>query len=288
MYSDLTAAKVLADSTYQNGTRLITLEAVFPRFILAEVNTHRALSRNSASSRAIPVAKQIAKVMESPFVPQRFPVNQPGMSASAYWEPGSSEYDGATYFWLAARNAAVNQVQSLVNIQDVHKQIASRLLEPFMWHTAIISATEPAWDAVFALRCQPDAQPEFQKLANCIRDEIALSTPTQLSIDGWHLPLIGFPGDEELSLIQKIKVSVGRIARVSHLTHDGVRDIDADLGLFQRLQESKHLSPFEHVATPTLLRPYQANFRGWRQVRHFVEVGAFLPAHETGLGLVAR
>ena len=61
------AAKILADSINTHDTRLITFEVTFPRCILAEFNTHRVLSRNSASSRAIPVEKQIAKVLADPF-----------------------------------------------------------------------------------------------------------------------------------------------------------------------------------------------------------------------------
>jgi thymidylate synthase ThyX len=51
------AAKILADSLSPEGIRLTTFEVTFPRFILAEFNTHRMLSRNSASSRAIPTEK---------------------------------------------------------------------------------------------------------------------------------------------------------------------------------------------------------------------------------------
>ena len=57
-------AKVLADSISPAGHRLTTLEATFPRFVLAEFNTHRVFSRNSASSRAIPIAKQLRRVLE--------------------------------------------------------------------------------------------------------------------------------------------------------------------------------------------------------------------------------
>ena len=39
-------AKVLADSVSPAGHRLTTLEATFPRFVLAEFNTHRVFSRN--------------------------------------------------------------------------------------------------------------------------------------------------------------------------------------------------------------------------------------------------
>jgi len=48
-------------------------------------------------------------------------------------------------------------------------------------------------------------------------------------------------------------VSVARCARVSYLTHAGVRNIGADIELYNRLISSGHMSPAEHcavVATP--------------------------------------
>lgn len=88
-------AKVLADSVSPAGVRLTTLEVTFPRFILAEVNTHRMLSRSSASSRAIPIEKRIKAVEEDPFVPEAFGRNRKGMQATEVLEGG--EADDAHY-----------------------------------------------------------------------------------------------------------------------------------------------------------------------------------------------
>ena len=64
-------AKIVADSIYKQGQRLTTFTVVFPRFILAELNTHRMLSRNSASSRARPFQAMLNDVRKDPFVPIR-------------------------------------------------------------------------------------------------------------------------------------------------------------------------------------------------------------------------
>ena len=48
------SAEIIADSKNEHGQRLTSFLVVFPRIVLAEFNTHRMLSRNSASSRAIP------------------------------------------------------------------------------------------------------------------------------------------------------------------------------------------------------------------------------------------
>lgn len=40
------SAKIVADSISPQGDRLISVLCTFPRIILAEVNTHRMLSKN--------------------------------------------------------------------------------------------------------------------------------------------------------------------------------------------------------------------------------------------------
>jgi thymidylate synthase ThyX len=75
-------AKIIADSLNPVGVRLVTFKLTYPRFILAELNTHRVFSRNSASSRAVPIEKMIERVRANPVVPIHWGKNQPGMQAS--------------------------------------------------------------------------------------------------------------------------------------------------------------------------------------------------------------
>src|SRR3954452_24195130 len=96
-------AKVLADSVSPAGQRLTTLEATFPRFVLAEFNTHRVFSRNSASSRAIPVAKQLRRVLDDPYVPIEFGSNKPGMQAGPAL--AGANRDAAEREWVGGRRA---------------------------------------------------------------------------------------------------------------------------------------------------------------------------------------
>lgn len=305
-------AKVLADSVSSAGRRLTTIEATFPRFVLAEFNTHRVFSRNSASSRAIPIFKQLRRVLEHPYVPIEFGANQPGMQAGAPLEGGPRL--AAEGEWLGARDDAVRRVLALVagpeelaadedlpaalaRIEEiykgeerpaewlnVHKQVANRLLEPFMWHTVIVTATE--WDNFFNLRCHNDAQPEIRRIATAMREARAGSQPAELGDDEWHLPLVG-PEDREQvgSLEDLIKVSAGRCARVSYLTHAGKRDLSADIGLHDRLLESGHMSPLEHPARPTD-DEWCGNFRGWRSYRKDVR-GEANPLADSSGGALA-
>lgn len=306
-------AKVLADSQSPAGYRLTTLEATFPRFVLAEFNTHRIFSRNSASSRAIPITKQLRRVLEDPYVPIEFGSNQPGMQAGVALS--GEKREAAEREWLCARDDAVRHVLGLVTepsafsaeadlldvlqqvegvVRDraqplewlnIHKQVANRLLEPFMWHTVIVSATD--WDNFWNLRCHPDAQPEIRRVAMEMRRAIDTSVPDELDWDDWHLPLVRSEDREETgSEIDLVKISAGRCARVSYLTHTGKKDLDADISLHDRLLESGHMSPMEHPAQP--LSPdelkkgeWSGNFRGWRPYRKLIP-GEGNPLEGTG------
>lgn len=258
------AARVLLDSVSEAGIRLTTVEATFPRFVLAEFNTHRQFSRNSASSRAIPTTKIIERVENDPVTPLEWGRNQKGMSASE--QLADEEREEAERAWLDARDCAVEQAQRLHHLA-VHKQVVNRLLEPFLWHTVIVTATE--WENFFELRCSPNAQPEIREAALRMRDAMEASTPALVPQGAWHMPLIQ-PDERELDLERLKKVSVARCARVSYLTHDGRREIERDLELYERLKQDHHLSPFEHVATP-VDNAFHANFRGWQQMRQDIE-----------------
>lgn len=258
------AAKIIADSMSQyTGNRLTTFEITFPRYILAEFNTHRAISRSSASSRAIPVKKQIERIINDPFIPIHWGKNQSGMQAET--ELDANTIEDLTDEWLNACDNAVSSAQRLISL-GLHKQVANRILEPFMWHTVICSATD--WSNFFALRANEMADPHIQVVAKMMQKLYNENEPNQVGWYGWHLPLTGFEGDEDLDLEDLKKVSVARSARVSYLTHNGTRDIDADLTLYNRLLESRHLSPFEHVAQPATGR--HGNFNGWKSIRQTI------------------
>jgi len=260
-------AQVVADSLSPYGDRLTTYVVTFPRIILAELNTHRMLSKNSASSRAIPFKKMVESVKSNPFIPLAWQKDHAGMQGTEYlsktdkfclntflgtlidtlqsFEKDSEEYPKlekeidekikllttilAPYqfeektlddWWLFARDKAV-EAACIMYVFRTTKQLCNRLLEPFMWHTVIISGTE--WENFFALRCpqythrdkiyrskknliegedlsiemtdldwlsinKGQAEIHMMALAEAIWDARNESYPKQLQAGEWHIP----------------------------------------------------------------------------------------------------
>lgn len=262
------SVKILADSVNPSGCRLTTFELTYPRNIHSELLTHRMFSRNSASSRAIPVEKLIKRVEDDPFVPINWGKNQKGMVAGE--ELAGQERIDAECTWLNLRDHAVIAAKLLLEI-GAHKQNVNRLLEPWMWITVIVTATD--WDNFYRLRTAADAEPHFQKLAKMMREVQEGSQPKEQRAFEWHLPLVRGedrefrPEGHNLALL-----SAARCARVSYLTHAGIRDPLEDYRLHDQLLASGHMSPFEHPAMALAGSERVANFRGWIQYRRLVEV----------------
>ena len=187
----------------------------------------------------------------------------------------NEELDGdarrmAERMWLVARDQMLAAVEKLGEY-GLHKQLANRLIEPWMFITVIVSATE--FDNWFHLRNHKAAQPEIAWVAKAMWAQYNESPPHEVPAGAWHLPLIS--GEERMcgDFDMLKKVSTGRCARVSYLTHDGTRDMVKDIELHDRLcsgpqtGEPGHWSPFEHVAQALATPERSGNFIGWKQYR---------------------
>lgn len=141
-------AKIICDSINEQGNRVTTMILTFPRFILAELNTHRMFSKNSASSRAIPFQKMVKMCEEDPFIPIAWQSHHSGMQGEEYLT--GLKATKAKNNWIASSKQAVLMAKILDN-SEVTKQLCNRLLEPFMWHTVLLTATE--FNNFFELRC---------------------------------------------------------------------------------------------------------------------------------------
>ena len=244
---------ILADSQPVNcgpECRLTTIEMKYPRIVHAEHLRHRMFSFNVASSRAIPVKRMIADVWRDPFVPEWWGAAQKGMQADS--EVGRVKKWFMRQLWLKSRLVALVVAWLMVKC-GLHKQIPNRLLEPWMWVTVICTGNKSAWDWFFGLRCHPAAEPHIRHIAEMCRDDMHanewLKLVKPLKAGEWHLPLVRKSSEDALlTEYSGPRVSAGRCARVSYLTHDGKRDVAKDLELSESLTANNHWSPTEHQA----------------------------------------
>ena len=144
------SAEVVADSVDVRGNRLTSLLITFPRIILAEINTHRMLSKNTSSSRAIPFKKMVEAVVNDPFTPIAWQKHHSGMQGNEYLVH-PLEIKEAQQMWKRSLDYALASAKDVYKT-GVTKQLCNRLLEPFMWTTMLITGSKEGWDNFHSLR----------------------------------------------------------------------------------------------------------------------------------------
>lgn len=226
-------AAVICDSISPQGNRLTTFKLRYHKFIHGEFMTHRALSRNASSSRAVPVAKLIAEVRDDALraAPLWWGAEQKGMQSGdelskanpehnvvfkdsgigycqrvgcgfqtdvkGFW-PCTSPQEEAEVVWTRAAISAANSAEHLVAI-GAHKSIVNRLLEPFSHINVVASGTDDGWMNFFGLRLDKAAQPEMRALAELMWRAYGESTPQLLDPGTWHLPFVDDDDKHEIA-----------------------------------------------------------------------------------------
>lgn len=219
-------ATILADSISQIGVRFLTFEIEYPRIILAELNTHKMLSKNSFSSRAVPFAKMIKQLEARPV---RFGANQGGMQDKGeehdtmvlipkhlygalvvylkeeldgmltLADLKEVSGDGKVYMtafgaWNLHKFISVG-IASAMNDAKYHKQTFNRLMEAHQMMKTVISGTEV--ENFFWLRNHGAADPTLHELARVMDEARNASTPELLQAGEWHLPYVDTHRDSE-------------------------------------------------------------------------------------------
>ena len=262
--------EIVADSVNPAGKRITSFLVTYPRFIHAEIMTHRALSRNAASSRAIPISKMIEAVHDNPAIPEWWGAKQRGMQAKT--QISQSDREECELIIDDMKKFCIDHVEMLDDL-GLHKQIANRYLEPWMPITVLITATE--WENFFMLRAHPDAQPEFQILAYRMLDAYLNNKPKDLLWGEWHTPFTeeGFSCSDSL-----LTESVASCARTSYTTHDKDFTQDQQQKLVDQLKLGGHWSPFEHQAQALAAISNSGNFKGgWFQLRDKIQMNMEKP-----------
>jgi hypothetical protein len=285
-------ATIVADSMAPSGVRLTTMLLTYWTAIHQDILTHRTMYKMTAdeaeicleltankstnSNRAKPTRQVLREVLSNPFVPTRFPKRSITMHSSRGYLEGWQAI-AARRLWLMARYIAIILALALMWL-GVHKQIANRLLMPWLHTTLVITAIDRWWQHFFTLRTHHTAQDEVQDVAKLAEAAFLSHTPTQLAVGEWHLPFVSECERYKWSEGPCIELSVARCARNSYaLSHEQMlevgyaRDVAEDFSLYARLDDMwpPHDGPKEHQAMahsdPTYI---SGTLLGWVQLRH--------------------
>lgn len=308
----LSSAKVfpiMGSQCANTGTRITTLVLEYPRAIHAQLLTHRVFSKNSSSSRAVPIKSAIKQIEDNPakFI---WTENQSGMQGSIITDSAKLNKitDIVTQLFKVTR-IAVSQLgfPEKDGGLNVHKQNAARFLEPFQNIRVCLTSTE--WENWDWLRLDGAAQGEIEELARLMYQARQEMTHNVIGEGEYHLPFIDrrilstgvyYHHPEtgvELSLQDAIELSMSICAQTSYRKEDYSEEKTGTV--IDRLFNGKkvHASPSEHQATPIpsfkdyghhpdqewpegvthmdrKMRYWSGNFRNWIQYRQL------LPNHD--------
>ncbi|OYX43475.1 hypothetical protein B7Y94_01390 [Candidatus Saccharibacteria bacterium 32-49-12] len=290
-------AQIIADSISMEDFRITTFEATMPRIILAELNTHRDFSRNSASTRAIMTTTLLENVLREPFIPEKFGVNQPGMQAFSHL--AGLRHDEAVERWLAGLGrAATTVIELLIGTKESAKLFGYNPSREYVDHSTILGkldelkqtipkSTESidptdtrlnvhkqlagrhletySWQTVIITATELTNFFKLRDHADA-QGEIATIARMMRQVYAESTPRYRtandwhtpYVEDDEFPTIEeRLMASTSRCAAVSYLRQDR-KDPEKDRRRYDKLRQSGHWSPFEHQAKPMSLAEWQA------------------------------
>lgn len=263
------SVKIIADSINEIGNRFTTFELEYPRVIHSELKTHRALSGNSMSSRAVPIKKMIEQVQIDPAMLSEYGKNKAGMQSAGVHDTKIGPGYTAEEWWKLAAFSAAKFAEGF-DEAGYHKQVANRLIEPFQRMKTVLSGTE--WNNFFWLRVDGDADPTIRALATEMQAAYKTSKTEFLLPGEWHTPyvehdsfvtqentgkrtLVYFVRDEEgnkvyLTTEEAKAISSSCCAQVSYRVLNSTKEKALDVYGKLLSGNKVHASPFEHQGTP--------------------------------------
>ena len=252
------AEVVQASECAATGKQIHTLILEYPRAIHAQLLTHGVFSKNSSSSRAVPIQAAIDNVKENPakFI---WTGKQSGMQGTDL-KGDARTIHSAELINIMARENAITAVRMMDAI-GIHKQNACRYLEPFQNIRIVLTSTE--WENWDWLRIDAAAQPEIEKLAVLMKEARENADVMLLQPGQWHVPFVTRIKSEsgaisywedttgkEVTLQEAINISMSASAQTSYRKTDFSLEKAEDM--YGKLFGGKkiHASPAEHQATP--------------------------------------
>lgn len=272
---------VLASKHPETGTVVYTLHMRYPRIIHGEIMTHRVFNRNARSSRAVPIMTLLAEIRSSAFIPWHWTGAKSGMQGVPNWQEAVLLEGAAALHtesdtpvsneaaWLWGRDMMCDLAESFAKAH-YHKQVANRLVEPWMWMDLLVTATD--WKNFLHLRDHPDAEPHIRDLAVLVGKALQGAQVKNLKYGQWHLPYISehdrdcaydeFGDDTQEGWLWLRKISAARCARISYKPFDGDASYERELARFEQLvgNDAVHASPLEHQCRPDAIVTIETSY----------------------------
>jgi len=249
-----TAQCIQASKCAITGKQIYTLELTYPRVVHSQLLTHNVFSKNSSSTRAVPLKAAVEQILKSP-AEYIWTAKQAGMQGKVI--------EDTEYLNSLKHTAMLNAIDSAFAMEDAgaHKQNAGRLLEPFQNIKIVLTSTE--WENWDWLRYHEDAQGEIADLARAMKEARDTAEIMELNADEWHVPyvhrqrgastgLLSYFNSDDISLTpeEATAISASVCAQISYRKADDSLEKATKMRGMLVDGSRVHASPFEHQATP--------------------------------------
>ena len=276
-----TVTCIQASRCKNTGKEIFTLELEYPRVIHAQLLTHGVFSKNSSSTRAVPLKAAIQQIKDSP-AKYIWTDNKSGMQGEV---SSSDKVDMYESLFSDARYEAI-RAATLLSDAGAHKQNAGRLLEPFQNIKIVLTSTE--WENWDWLRDHEDAQGEIADLARAMKEARDTADIMDIGEGEWHVPYVdrerGADTGDLYYLVEGGQITAEEAKSVSVSVCAQVSYRKADTGLEKAVKmegmlvdgHKVHASPFEHIATPMPFISQNMSPMRWpKGVTHMRRDGSF-------------
>ena len=262
-------ARIIEDSRVRDE-RVITFVVHCPKFINAEILTHKGFSVNASSSRALGFPS--TRRQDGPFVPPY--VEKPSTKMFGDGEVELDKYISFEKSILRIYDYILRELDD--HKGNIHKQHLNRYVEPFFMQTLVITANKYVFDNMIKLRKSKFADPNIQILARRMEECIDKS---KTKFQRFHLPYVTLQESKSFSTLDQFLISAGRLAKVSY-NNLSMEDPGIAIKRAKRLIEDEHKSCFTHqllsdknmgyTHSDIYGNWYSGNIRGWSQFRKVI------------------
>jgi len=206
--SNIKAEVLLATRhTEKSKTGLITIVLEVPYYVWVEFLTHRRISKNATSNRAMKMERNVEMGY---YIPDVFYTQGEGMASSRTPVENQAK---ALETWKMVWGYSVACFHGLTQL-GVSREQASRVLPAFKMMKGIATGTEDAWAKFLELRDSPLADVAMQDFAAKVKSAIENA---EWRVDSQHVPyIIGTESSLLYPMHKLILQCSARIARVSY------------------------------------------------------------------------